>query len=89
MQIVPAYKKDGIVDRIRLGNILINQGRFFVVNHLKPWIEAYENAMWDDEEYEKGEWERIDDGSYPVDCLDSAEYSIQPYKESLLKGGNI
>lgn len=89
MQIVPAYKKDGIVDRIRLGNILINQGRFYVMRHMKPWIEAYENAMWDDEEYEKGEWERIDDGSYPVDCLDSAEYSIQPYKESLLKGGNI
>lgn len=87
MQVVPAYKKDGIVDRIRLENILINQGRFFVMNHLKPWIEAFENAMWDDEEYEKGDWVRVDDGSYPVDCLDSAEYSIHPYKESLLKGG--
>lgn len=88
MQIIPSYKKDGIVDRIRLGNILINQGRFFVMKHLKPWIEAYENAMWSDEDYEKGDWVRVDDGSYPVDCLDSAEYSIQPYKEALLKGGN-
>lgn len=87
MQVVPAYKKDGIVDRIRLNNILINQGRFFVMNHLKPWIEAYENATWDSEEKEKGDWVRVDDGSYPVDCLDSTEYSIHPYKENLLKGG--
>jgi hypothetical protein len=53
---------------------------------MKSWHEAYENAMWDDEEYEKKEWVRVDDGSYPVDCLDSTEYAIHPYKEKLLKG---
>ena len=89
MMIVPAYKKDGILDRIRLTNILINQERFFISDHLKPWIEAYENAMWSDEEYEDGEWVRVDDGSYPVDCLDSSEYAIQPFKPQLLKGGTI
>jgi len=85
--IVPAYKIDGIIDRIRLTNILINQERFFISEHMLPWIEAYENAVWSDEEYEKGEWVRVDDGSYPVDCLDSTEYGIQPFKPQLLRGG--
>ena len=30
--------------------------------------------------YEKGEWQRLDDGSFSVDCLDSAEYGFYPYK---------
>jgi PBSX family phage terminase large subunit len=84
--VVPAYKKDGILDRIRLVNILINQGRFKVAAHMKSWFNALENAMWSDEEYEKGNWVRVDDGSYPVDCLDSMEYGVQPYKVQLLRG---
>jgi PBSX family phage terminase large subunit len=87
MQVLPAYKKEGIVDRIRLNNILINQDRFRVASHMKSWQNAYENAMWSDEDYEEGEWVRVDDGSYPVDCLDSTEYAIHPYKKELLKGG--
>lgn len=87
--VFPAYKADGIVDRIRLTNILINQGRYFVASHMKSWINAVENAMWDDEEYEKGNWVRVDDGSYPVDCLDSSEYAVTPYKKHLLKGAII
>lgn len=87
MQVIPSYKAEGIVDRIRLISILINQGRFKIASHLKSWTNAYENAMWSDEDYEKGDWVRVDDGSYPVDCLDSSEYSIHPYKQHLLKGG--
>ena len=45
--------------------------------------EAYENAVWDADEKAKGEWVRVDDGSYPVDCLDSGEYGIQPYARYL------
>lgn len=86
IQVVPSYKKDGIVDRIRLTNILINQGRYHIAKHMTSWFNAVENAMWDDDEYEKGEWVRIDDGSYPVDCLDSSEYAVQPFKPLLLKG---
>ena len=33
--------------------------------------------------YERGEWERLDDGSFPVDCLDSAEYGMYPYRRFL------
>lgn len=86
IQILPAYKKDGIVDRIRLTNILINQGRYFIARHMKSWFNAVENATWDDDEYEKGNWVRVDDGSYPVDCLDSSEYAVHPFKSKLLKG---
>lgn len=81
--VTPSYKKDGIVDRIRLTNVLINQGRYKVMHHLKPWIEALENAVWDEEERQEGEWVRVDDDSYPVDCLDSSEYAVQPFKRRL------
>lgn len=89
IQVFPAYKKEGIVDRIRLTNILINQGRYKVASHMKSWLNAIENAVWDDEEYEKGNWVRVDDGSYPVDCLDSSEYAVHPYKKQLLKGASV
>lgn len=86
MRIVPAYKKDGILDRIDLERILINQGRKKIAAHLVQWIEAYENARWDSDAYADKEWVRVDDGSYPVDCLDSDEYSTQPFKKRLLGG---
>lgn len=79
----PSYKKGGIVDRIRLTNILINQGRYKVMKHLHPWQEALENATWNEKKRVEGEWVRTDDGSYPVDCLDSSEYAVQPFKSRL------
>lgn len=84
IRVVPAYKKDGIIDRIDLERILINQGRKKIAAHLQPWFEAYENAVWDSDKYADKEWVRVDDGSYPVDCLDSDEYSTQPYKKRLI-----
>ena len=85
LQVIAAYKVDGILDRIRLVNILINQGRYKIMRHLTKLIEAIENATWDQKEKNKGNWVRTDDGSYPVDCLDSSEYSIQPYKKKILE----
>lgn len=81
--VVPSYKAEGIVSRIRLECILMNQGRLKIMSHLKQWIEAYENAVWDADEKSKGNWVRVDDGSYPVDCLDSGEYGVQPYAKYL------
>lgn len=86
IQIYASYKAEGIVDRIRLQNILIAENRLRVDKTMKPWIEAYEQASWSTDEYEKGDWVRIDDGSYPVDCLDSSEYGTHPFKEDMLKG---
>lgn len=84
INVVPSYKADGILDRINLNRILINQGRKKIAEHLKEWHEAYTNAVWDSEKYAEKDWVRVDDGSYPVDCLDSDEYSNQPYKIELI-----
>ena len=72
-------KDDGIMERIRLTCMLINQGRYKVNANLAKWHEALQSAVWNADEYEKGEWVRLDDGSYPVDCLDSSEYSLYPF----------
>lgn len=77
-------KGDGINERISAAMLLMNAGRFRVAAHMKPWIDAYENAVWSAAAFEKGEWARTDDGSYPVDCLDSAEYGFYPCKRYLL-----
>ena len=73
-------KSDGINERISLNQMLLVQGRYKVASHLKAWHEAYQMAAWDSEEFSKGEWVRIDDGSYPVDALDSSEYAFYPLK---------
>lgn len=80
----PFNKADGINERISLNELLLNTKRFRVATHLKKWIQAYEDATWDPDAYEKGEWSRLDDGSFPVDCLDSTEYGFYPYKRYLL-----
>ena len=77
-------KGDGINSRISLNVGLMNAGRFRVAEHMKEWIRAYQDAVWDPAAYEKGEWARLDDGSYPVDCLDSAEYGMYPFKRYLI-----
>lgn len=86
MMITPSYKKDGILDRINTMRILINQGRKKIADHMTEWFTAYEMAQWDVDKYAEKEWVRVDDGSYPVDCLDSDEYSIQPFKPKLIRG---
>ena len=72
-------KSDGINERISANMILLTAGRFKVAEHMKQWLDAYQNATWEDDAYEKGEWKRLDDGSFPVDCLDSTEYGFFPY----------
>ena len=79
----PFNKGDGINSRISLNAMLMNSGRFRVAAHMKEWLRAYEDAVWNPAAYERGEWERLDDGSFPVDCLDSAEYGMYPYRRFL------
>lgn len=83
--VVAFDKSDGILQRIELSEMLLHQGRYKICSRLDKWHEAYQNAVWSDDYYEKGEWVRVDDGSYPVDCLDSAEYSLYPLKRFLIK----
>ena len=77
-------KSDGILERIELSSMLLAQGRYKISTRMDKWHEAYQNAVWSEREYERGEWVRLDDGSYPVDCLDSAEYSLYPLKRLLI-----
>ena len=77
-------KSDGILERIELTCMLLAQGRYKINAKMDKWHEAYQMAVWSDKSYEKGEWVRLDDGSYPVDCLDSAEYSLYPLKRFLV-----
>ena len=78
-------KSDGILERIELSCMLFAQGRYKISTALQKWHEAYQMAVWSDKEYEKGDWVRVDDGSYPVDCLDSAEYSMYNFKRFLIR----
>lgn len=77
-------KSDGILERIQLSSMLLGQGRYKINSRMDKWHEAYQNAVWSEKDYEKGDWVRLDDGSYPVDCLDSAEYSLYPLKRFLI-----
>lgn len=76
-------KSDGILSRIELDCMLLAQGRLKISSRMTKWHEAFQMAVWSDKEFEKGEWVRVDDGSYPVDCLDSAEYSLYPLRRFL------
>ena len=77
-------KSDGILPRIELAETLFVQGRYKICENMTKWHEAYQMATWVPEEYAKGEWVRLDDGSYPIDCLDSAEYSFYPLMRYLI-----
>lgn len=79
ISVVGTDKGNGINARIELACMLMMQGRYYVASHLERWHEALTMATWSQEAYDKGEWERTDDGSYPVDALDSAEYSFYPF----------
>ena len=83
VRVVPTDKRDGINARIELTCMLLMTGRYFVSEHLHRWHEALSMATWDEAAYEKGEWVRLDNGSYPLDTLDSAEYSFYPYARYL------
>ena len=77
-------KSDGILSRIELASMLIAQGRYKINANMQKWHEAYQMATWAENDFEKGEWVRLDNGSYPVDCLDSAEYSFYPLRRFIM-----
>ena len=74
---IPAGKPHSIA----LEDRLLVQGRIRIAPHLEKWHEALQMAVWDGSAWEKGEWVRLDDGSYPLDCLDSMEYGLYPLKQ--------
>ncbi|MCL2353904.1 MAG: PBSX family phage terminase large subunit [Defluviitaleaceae bacterium] len=84
MQVHPSYKGDGVLERIRLFCMLINKNKLFVAEHLGAWVRAFEEAVWDTTASGGGVWRRLDNGSYPLDCLDAAEYAVVPLRRFVI-----
>ena len=78
-------KKGPIVDRIRLVNGLMSQGRYKIMRHCTELYGALQQAVWDDK---KPKDTRLDDGkTFNVDALDSMEYALEPVAEILIATG--
>lgn len=88
LKIYPSYKADGIEDRIRMEQILIAQDRLKIYYKNEQLIEAFEDALWDENQEDKGKLIRLDDGTSDIDSLDAFEYAINPYKLKLIKEGD-
>lgn len=74
-------RKNEILERIKLTQQLVAQGRFKVCTNAKTVSNALCEAVWD----EKHEDQRLDDGSTDIDTLDAFEYSIEPEMINLTK----
>lgn len=72
--------KNEIVDRIRIVNRLISEGRFFILEDTESLQEALATATWDSK---KLDTERLDDGTSDIDSLDAFEYSFEKYIKAL------
>ncbi len=66
-----------IIQRIRLINRLLGEGRFFVLEHNKYVIKAMQEAVWQKTENNVKDV-RLDNGSTDIDTIDALEYSIEP-----------
>lgn len=74
----------GIINnRIRFYNKLFALNVYFILRHCKPTIDAYENALWANNN--KQDDERLDDGSSNIDNLDSQEYSTEEQMKIIIK----
>ena len=74
--------KGPVNDRIAFYNSLIAQNRWKVMKHCTHIIEAFEQAVYDDNK--KNMDVRLDDGLMNVDSLDSTEYSTESVQEDIL-----
>lgn len=74
-------KKGSIIERIKLVNKLVGQGRFWVLRHNTQVIEALKNAVWNEKKHKD---ERLDDGSSDIDTLDAMEYALESSAKYLI-----
>lgn len=73
-------RKMPILERIKLVNKLMSQGRFKVNRRCTTVMKALQTAVWNS----KATDERLDDGSTDIDTIDGMEYSIEPYYKELI-----
>lgn len=76
--------KGQIIDRIYLDCQLFAQKRRFILRKCKYLIEAYKQAVWDENKADT----RLDDGTTPIDDLDASEYSIFSFYDKLIARGD-
>lgn len=80
-------RKGEIIDRIRLCDMLMSQGRFFVMRRCRHTIAALSEAVWDSKSLTKDR--RLDDGTTNIDSLDALEYALEPHANRLIEFGGI
>lgn len=80
-------RKGEIIDRIRLCDMLMSQGRFFVMRRCRHTIAALSEAVWDSKSPTRDR--RLDDGSTNIDSLDALEYALEPHANRLIEFGGI
>lgn len=86
-------RKGAIIDRIRLCDMLMSQGRFFILRRCKRTIAALSEAVWDGRRLRDGKSptkdKRLDDGTTNIDSLDALEYALEPHANRLIEFGGI
>jgi len=80
-------RKGEIIDRIRLCDMLMSQGRFFIMRRCRHTIAALSEAVWDSKSPTRDK--RLDDGSTNIDSLDALEYALEPHANRLIEFGGI
>ncbi len=80
-------RKGEIIDRIRLCDMLMSQGRFFILRRCRHTIEALSEAVWDGKSPTRDR--RLDDGTTNIDSLDALEYALEPHANRLIEFGGI
>ncbi len=83
--VVSNAKKGAITDRIRLYNVLMNRGDYYILDTCPKLVEAFRTAIYDDKTQDDV---RLDDGTTMIDPLDAQEYSTEYYHSALLYGRN-
>lgn len=74
--------KNPIIDRIRITDSLMSQGRFKILSGNNDSLDhALKTALWNDKKLND---ERLDDGTTEIDILDAFEYSFEYYLKSLI-----
>ncbi len=76
-------RKGAINERIRLYNVLMNRGDYYIYKDCKKLIEAFRTAIYDEKKLDDT---RLDDGTTMIDPLDAQEYSTESYHSALLYG---
>ncbi len=79
-------RKGEISERIKFTNMIMSQGRFFIMKNCVHIIQALQSAVWNGKaSCDK----RLDDGNYNIDSIDAFEYSVEPFMNDIIDGALI